>query len=286
MFKRLIITVILVGILVNIAYRLDHLALSQEREEELMYFPSGYGLRVLSLGFRSLLADIVWLQFIQYYGEHRLTDRKYTHMYHILDILTTLNPRFIRAYLLGSLLLTHDAQHPDQAKKLIRKGMYHNPDTWVLPFYYGFIHFVFLRDFTTAQVYFKLAARKPYAPDLPQRWAAFITYKKIGDLESALELWLDLYNSSQNEVEREIARLYIMDIKSRLDIEYLNDKVEVFKNKFDRDPMDLEELVQYGILDSVPREPHGENYKIEKGKAVSTYKRDLLLWQKAREGNK
>ena len=284
MLKNIVVVILLVAIMVNIAYRLDHTEHQKNDEDELMYFPSGYGIKVLSFGHQALLADMVWLQFIQYYGKHRLTDRVFTYMYHMLDILTTLNPNFLRAYLLGSLLLTHDAQHPEQAKKLLKKGMHHNPHTWVLPFYYGFIHFVFVRDYATAQSYFVLAAHKPGAPDLPKRWAAFVTYKKLRDLETALALWLDLYNTTQNPVEQEIAALYIKDIQSQIDIDHLNEKLEVFKNKYNRSPMDLEELVRYGILDSIPHEPHGATYTIEKGKAVSTHKHDIMMWKKARQG--
>ena len=237
-----------------------------------MYFPSGMALRALSLGLYAPLADFVWLRFIQYYGEHRLTDRKYEFMYHILDILTTLDSRFIYAYTLGGLMLTHDAKRPEQARMLMKKGMKVHPEEWRTPFIYAFIHYVFLKEYTVAQTYFRLAALKPDAPDIPKRWAAFTVYKKIGDLKTALALWIDLYNSSDNPEEKEIAEMYIQGIKMKMDIEFLDRRIEEFKDRYGRRPIALRDLVVYGLIESIPPEPHGEKYIIRQGKAFSTWK--------------
>jgi len=223
------------------------------------------------MGFYGPLADLVWLRFIQYYGEHRMTDVRFELMSHILDILTTLDPRFVFAYTLGSLMLTHDAQRPDQARRLLRKGMDKNPDEWRYPFMYGFIHYVFLREYDIAQRYFRLSSQRPNVPDMPKRWAAFLLYKKIGDLETALALWLDLYNNTKNPEEKAIAEVYIKNIKMELDIKFLNKKIAEFTKKFKRKPYHLKDLIVFGIIDSIPSEPHGERYFIKKGRVSSTW---------------
>ncbi len=270
--KKFIILLLLVILIANFAYRIELKKSPHELVGELMYFPSGVALRALSIGFYALLADLIWFRFIQYYGEHRLTDRKFEFMYHILDILTTLDTRFIYAYTLGGLMLTHDAKKPELAKTLIKKGMRAHPEEWRTPFIYAFIHYVFLQDYNIAQTYFRLSALKPGAPDMPKRWAAFTVYKKLGDLKTALALWIDLYNTTENPAEKEIAELYVTGIKMKMDIQFLNKKIEEFTEKFERRPFELKELVVYGIIDSIPPEPHGEKYIIRKGKAFSTWK--------------
>jgi len=270
--KKFIILLLLVLLIANFAYRIDLRKSPHELVGELMYFPSGMALRALSLGLYAPLADFVWLRFIQYYGEHRLTDRKYEFMYHILDILTTLDSRFIYAYTLGGLMLTHDAKRPEQARMLMKKGMKVHPEEWRTPFIYAFIHYVFLKEYTVAQTYFRLAALKPDAPDIPKRWAAFTVYKKIGDLKTALALWIDLYNSSDNPEEKEIAEMYIQGIKMKMDIEFLDRRIEEFKDRYGRRPIALRDLVVYGLIESIPPEPHGEKYIIRQGKAFSTWK--------------
>jgi hypothetical protein len=271
--KKYLFILLLVLLIASLAYRIDTRKSRHELIGELMYFPSGVALRAVSMGFYAPLSDLVWLRFIQYYGEHRLTDTKFELMYHILDILTTLDHRFYFAYSLGSLMLTHDAERPDQARQLLRKGIYANPDDWRLPFVYAFINYVFLNEYSTAQTYFRIAANKPNAPDRPKRWHAFVTYMKIGDLKTSLALWLDLYNTTDNLEEKAIAEIYIMSIKMKLDIEYLNDKVAQFNRQFGHMPSSLHQLVRTGIIDSLPEEPHGEKYLIRDGRVYSTLKR-------------
>lgn len=273
--KRFIVILLLLGIIASLAYRIDAQKSPHELIGELMYFPSGFALRAVSMGFSAPLADLVWLRFIQYYGEHRLTDARFELMYHILDILTTLDPRFLYAYTLGGLMLTHDAQRPDQAQLLVKKGMIENPEDWRIPFIYAFLSYVFLQEYSTARTYFHLAAQKPGAPDMPKRWHAFVTYYKLGELRTGLALWLDLYNSTENPEEKEIARFYIEKIRMKLDIEYLTKKIEEFNETHNRIPYRLSELVMSGLIDSIPAEPHGGKYYIRERQVCSTWEDDL-----------
>ncbi|MBE0433572.1 hypothetical protein IBX73_08935 [candidate division WOR-3 bacterium] len=271
--KKILVVALLVVIIVGLAYRVDIEKSPHEVMGELMYFPSGYAIRALCMGLHAPLADLVWLRFIQYYGEHRMSDSRFNLMHHILDILTTLDPKFLYAYTLGGLMLTHDAERPDQAKQLLKKGMYQNPDEWRYPHVYAFIHYVFLQDYITAKTYFGIAARKPGAPDMPKRWHAFVTYLKLGDLKTALALWMDFYNETENPEEKSIAEYYVGRIKMQLDIEFLDEKIEEFTAEFGRTPRALSELVTSGLIGSIPDEPHGERYYIENGEARSTWKR-------------
>lgn len=273
MIKRIFFASLIMVVILNLAYRIDIRKTPHELIGELMYFPSGFALRTLSVGYHTPLADVVWLRFIQYYGEHRLTDARFDLMYHILDILTTLDPKFLYSYTLGALMLTHDARRPDQAEALLKKGMYSNPDEWRIPFTYGFINYIFLKEYRVAQAYFRVASTKPNAPDMPKRWYAFITYLKLGDLRASLALWTDLYNNSKNPEEKEIALIYIKNIKMKIDIDLLNEKIEAFTAQFGHPPVTIRELITSGYVEQLPEEPHGERYYIREGKARSTWDR-------------
>lgn len=271
--KKYAVLVLLLVLVINFAYRIDLKTSPHELIAELMYFPSGIAVRALSVGMYGPLADLVWLRFIQYYGEHRMTDARFDLMYHILDILTTLDTRFVYAYTLGGLMLTHDAGRPDQAEKLLKKGMMHNPDEWRYPYMHAFINYVFLKNYGVARTYFSLSSRKPGAPETTKRWEAFVLYKKLGDLKTAFQLWLDLYNTTENPEEKEIARVYIMHIKMELNLEHMNEQIVAFTNDTGRPPVSLRELVFYGYLDSIPTEPHGERFVIRNGTAMTTWER-------------
>ena len=276
--KRFIILFLLLLLIVNFAYRVDLKKSAHRFIGELMYFPSGQAVRALSMGFYAALADLIWLRFVQYYGEHRLTDSKYDLMYHILDILTTLDPYFAHAYTLGSLMLTHDANRPDRARALLKKGMIAMPEDWRIPFVYGFIHYVFTIDYRVAEAYFRISAQKPNAPDMPRFWAGYMLSEKLGDLETALALWIYFYQTSDNPEEKAIAEIKIKETQMELDIQFLSKKVEEFTKKFGYQPFYLKELVTHGTIDAIPPEPHGEDYRyiIRRGKVISTWQIRLL----------
>lgn len=189
-----------------------------EPEEELMYFPSGTFVRQTALGQESTLADVAWLRAIQYYGHHRLTDRKYVMVGHIFDIVTTLDPQFIQAYVFGAVVLSQDAGKPYEGLALLRKGMRENPENWLLAFETGFIYYVVLRDCRSAGRYFSLSSRLPNAPEFTSRFAAFVE-ERAGHTETALELWKEVAAASQNKYIREIAEEKIAKLKAELEKE-------------------------------------------------------------------
>jgi len=273
MIKKIIFLILFLALIASLAYRIDLGKSPHERIGELMYFPSGNAVRLLCVGFYAPFADLVWLRFIQYYGEHRLTDLKYGLMYHILDVLTTLDPYFIHAWNLGALMLTHDAQRPDQALQLLKKGIDRNPTEWRLTFMYGFINYLFLYDYKTALVYFRLSSMSPGAADMPKRWAGYIALKRVHDIRTAYNLWLDMYNNTVSPEERKIALMYLNEIKMEFDIEFLNKKIADFETKMGRKPYALNELINAGLIDSLPVEPHGYKYVLKNGQAYSTWKK-------------
>jgi len=222
---------------------------------ELMYFPSGKFMRVATVGYDNLAADLVWLRAIQYYGQHRLTDLKFEYLGHIFDILTTLNPRFTDAYTFGSLLLADDAKEPERALLLLDKGMRNNPHNWRIPFTKGFIYYVFLRDFFKAGKYFEMASTKDGAPEMAARFASF-SYQRGGDRITAINLWGEIYTRSENEVEKVTALRYW----KRLVSEILDEKVNEYRKRFGRYPYALSELVEAGLVRKLPVAPDGDTF--------------------------
>lgn len=228
---------------------------------ELMYFPSGKFLGAVTVGYDNLAADLVWLRAIQYYGEHRMTDAKYEYLGHILDILTTLDPRFVGAYTFGSLLLSDDAKEPHRALELLDKGIRNNPEDWRIPFTKGFINYVFLRDYFKAGKYFEMASRLDGAPGMAARFASF-AYQKGGDRMTAISLWTELYLRSDNEIEKVMALRYIKELVA----ERLEEKVGQYRAKFGRYPYRLSELVDVGIVRRLPVTPDGDTFVFNYGR--------------------
>ena len=85
-------------------------------------------------------------------------------LYRALDIITTLDPKFVRAYEAGGLALTTLVVLPDESNRLMMKGMEHNPTEWKLPFLIGINYYYELYDDAKADEYMSRASRLPGAP--------------------------------------------------------------------------------------------------------------------------
>lgn len=231
--------------------------------EELMYFPSGKFINQISSGYDDILSDFVWLRFIQYYGQHALTDLEFRYLEHILDILTTLDPRFIVAYTFGALLLVTNVYDVDAGLELLDKGMRANPLKWQLPYMKGFIYYIYLGKYKQAGKFFKIAAHLPQAPDGVRRFAAFV-YQRAGSIEISLYLWWELYLTTKNPWEQEVA---VRSIK-KCTIEKLERLIDKYIQGNGKFPETLDVLIEAGYLKKIPLAPDGGKYYINHLKRI------------------
>ena len=212
-----------------------------------------------------LAADGIWLQMIQYYGQHSLSDREYKYLGHMFDLLTYLAPQFTKAYNFGALLLVSDARDPAGALKLLDKGISLNPEEWSIPFTKGFINYIFLGDYREAGRWFTISSRLSGAPEMAGRFAAF-AMKKGGDINTSRELWMEIYNKSRNQTEKEIAKMYIDEIDRQLIIEKLNGVISAYHAQKGEWPGGLQQLVSGGYLRYVPADPLGGKFILNRGR--------------------
>ncbi len=182
--------------------------------EELAYYPSGQHVRPATLGHEETAADLAWIRAIQYYGQHRRTDNRFDHLYHVFDILTTLAPGFESAYVFGAFALAQEGRNFPFAEALMLKGLDRNPRSGRLAFELGFLYYVKPngRDLGRAAEYFELAALLPGRRDVARRFAAFCR-QNSGSPAVAYALWQQVRETSPNAylrelAEREMARIH------------------------------------------------------------------------------
>jgi hypothetical protein len=174
--------------------------------EELSYYPSGEHLEPVTLGHAETAADLAWLRAVQYYGEHRRSDMKFVRLYHVFDILTSLSPHFVPAYVFGGFALAQEGSDFASAERLMIKGLEANPSSGWLAFELGFLYYVRPggRDLNRAAECFERAARLPDGPPSARRFAAFVR-QNAGDLAVAWAMWAEVARESRNTYLREIA---------------------------------------------------------------------------------
>jgi TPR repeat protein len=172
----------------------------------------------MTLGHAETAADVAWLRAVQYYGEHRRTDLRFTQMGHVFDILTSLAPHFVPAYIFGAFALAQEGFQFSEAERLMLKGIENNPTSGALAFEFGFLYYVRPggRDLHQAAAYFEQAAEQADGPPQAARFAAFAR-QHAGDLRVAQQLWLDVYEHSRNRLMREMAERELVKIQEALE---------------------------------------------------------------------
>ena len=169
----------------SIHLRLDEMRVKHESMQVYMYIPSGKFLKPFTLGFNQLIADYFWIKTISYFGDHLMSDRKYPWLYHILDLVTTLDPHFIWPYYFGGTILSLEAEQVDQSNLILKKAMRYHPDVWEFPFYLGFNHWYHYNNPSKAASYIEIAAKLPDAPEYLKTFPARL-YSEAGQQEAAL----------------------------------------------------------------------------------------------------
>ena len=174
--------------------------------EELAYYPSGRALKPAALGHAESMADLAWLRAVQYYGEHRQTDLRFSQMRHVFEILTALSPGFESPCVFGAFSLAQEGRDFPAAEELMLRALERRPRSGRLAFELGFLYFVRPggRDLAKAADYFELASRLPGSPPSAAHFAASAR-QNSGDLLVAHQLWSQVRVNSPNPLLRDIA---------------------------------------------------------------------------------
>lgn len=235
---------------------------SGDGAEELLYLPNGDYLRVASLGQQNLLADLIYLWAIQYYGNYEREDR-YHYVEHVFgEVITELDPNYVDAYWLGALILTVEARDLEAGLRLLDKGIQNNPDHWVLPYLAAWECF-YAGHHDRAVSYFDAASRVAGAPPFVRRMRAGMV-DRAGDLQGAMRLWLELLDDPDGDPgTRAIARRQLRTLRLRYDMQRLREAVARFRNENGRLPRDLEELRRRSYIEEVPIGADGQAYEYD-----------------------
>ncbi|MGH7230209.1 MAG: tetratricopeptide repeat protein [Nitrospiraceae bacterium] len=254
----------LVGLIIGILNILERERPASARAVELSYLPKGEYLKVAVLGYRQMVADLLWLKVVQHFGVREQTTEGFLWAYKAADTLTDLDPKFAYAYQATGTVLAVSAKQIQESVALLKKAMHHNPDAWIFPFLLGYDYYFELHDPATAGKYFRIASMLPGSPTYLPHLASKMTVV-AGDAEAALEFLQRLYQQVQDERIREGLAQRMKEVVVERDIRFLDEAVRRYRGIYGNFPSRLEELVKGGVILAVPNEPLGGSYRLSPG---------------------
>ncbi len=237
----------------------------------MLYVRSPEAMTRLALSYDSLLADVYWIRAVQHYGGTKLSsdpNKRYDLLYPLLDMTTSLDPRFDVAYTFGSIFLAEPPPggpgRPDLAIALLEKGLRAQPQRWELAQALGFVHYWWRQDYDEAAAWFAKAAAFPNAPIWMGPLAA-TTLAQGGRRESSRLLWQQIERTVGNEWFRNEAARRLRQLDAMDGLEGLQQVVSAFQERAGRLPSGWDDLRRAGFLRGVPVDPAGAPYRLQSG---------------------
>ena len=172
---------------------------TREVPDEPLFVPSATFLRHASLGYQTMVADLMWIRATQTFGKEIMSNKKWERrhkfLFPFLELTVSLDPHFIGAYRFGGLLLSVVKQY-DNAIALYEKGYAANPDRWEMPHDLGRLYFLDLKDYEKALYWWKITDTLPGRPEYIPRFLPRL-YAQSGHREIAIQLWLELLDVAE-----------------------------------------------------------------------------------------
>lgn len=156
-------------------------------QDEISLMPSGKMVKAASLGYREVVADLLWVRAtLMFGGRYGEADHSwYPWLFHLIDLATELDPPFRAAYKYGGTMLRADGVFVEQSNLIFQKGMHALPQEWSFPFAIAMNYFMYNDDAVNAARYMERAAVLPGAPFYLRNLAATLRSDSDG-LDAAL----------------------------------------------------------------------------------------------------
>jgi hypothetical protein len=230
----------------------------------------------IALGYDAVAADLYWVRAIQHYGGTKLStgaDKSYDQLYPLLDLATSLDPRFDIAYRFGAIFLSERPPdgpgRPDLAVALLRKGLEAQPERWQFAQDIGFVYYWWVHDYMQAAEWFTRASETPGAPTWLKPIAA-VTLAQGGNRASSRRLWEEIQRQADHDWLRNQAALRLKQFDAMDQIDALIRAAIDYERRFGASPRSWADLIRAGSLRETPVDPEGHPYVIDPARGAIT----------------
>jgi tetratricopeptide (TPR) repeat protein len=274
-FELLFVAVLIVA---AVAIHRTNLALERFDTEatapgEVGPLPDGKALRVLSLGFERLVADLFWLRTVYYIGDPASDAAGFPAAHRLGELVTDIDPYFTTVYVHMNAVLETLRNTPDDAIKLLEKGLRYN-DYWRLHFLQGFNYFFRKNDYQRAADHLREATQRGGPRYLPLLVARL--YAEAGSPDTGIAFIKARLLSAESPKVREDLERRLRDLLIVRDLGQIEAALERFQADRGGPPPDVYALVREGYLPEEPLDPEGNHYRIRDGRVEAVLEHDDL----------
>lgn len=235
--------------------------------------PNGNAVRIASLGFARLAADLFWIRTTYYVGDPVASAAKWPAAERLTNLITDIDPHYDSVYVLMASVLGGLAGNVDGAIRVLEKGA-QNSNYWRIHFLLGFQYFMEKEDYVRGAQCLERAyalGGPPYLPYLVAR-----LYTSAGDPETALEFISARLKNEENPDVRVQLEKRFSDVWINRDLAAIDAAIAKQLEAKRSAPKNVRELVAGGFLGALPHDPQGGEYFIADGKAATHLEYQVL----------
>jgi hypothetical protein len=239
--------------------QLDRTRAERPNLQRFALLPDGALLKAMSLGFRNVVADLLWLQAVQAIGERKVTQEAGKWIYRAMDLITTLDPKFVEAYEAGGIALCTVVVMPNESNLILEKGMRNNPKEWSLPFMLGINYYFEFGDDAKAAEYIAKAATIGGGPEYLASFASRL-YMTAKEPQKSIDFLAQSYEQASDPQMKGFLEFRLKEALVERDLQMFEKAIEQYRERFGKPPGGLEPLLASGLISALPVEPFGGLY--------------------------
>lgn len=241
-------------------------------EEKLGYVPSIKVIRAISADHKELLGAGLVMKVMMYFGG--LVDQNdkavaqppdYVGMSRMLHGAVKLDPYNMDAYYFAQAFLVWDVGQIKVANDLLDYGMQYRTWDWYLPYFAGFNHGYFLKEYDKAASYYKKAGELTGEPLFISLTGRYL--QEAGQTGMAIGYLKGMLASARDELARKSFATRLKAFEEVHRIELARDR---YVKETGRLPVNFDELLKGGDLVPPPVDPYGGVFTLDAAGKVST----------------
>lgn len=263
MSKKLIIIALTAYILAVAVFTLSARIYPPGIRDDIRVVPPAEMVRAVSLGHQGFVADLLLAKITIHSGSlmWKPLDINFDSewAYGTIDLVTDLDPRFLKAYIYSAMGMIHDFDDVHRARPIVEKGIAVFPDSWELPFWIGYDYYAYFHDYDIAGEYLWQAYNKP---DAPRNFLSLMlsTLRQAGDYEKALVVIEQMFNEATDDSLKMVYAKRMIQLENLL---VLQNAARTYRDVRGHLPRDIETMVREGLLPEIPEDPFGMPYRID-----------------------
>lgn len=213
-------------------------------------------LKFVSMNDQPFIADWLWLQAVQYFGDASPKSEKglWPSLGKILNTVSELDSRFAYPERFA-LVVTPALGQADLAVQIGERGIAANPQDGLMAYYLAATYHLNLKDYKKAAFYYDLAATLPDSPTAAKSLAGVVRNQisdSVSDRLAAASFWEAVYKNSNSELEKERAARWYGHMLMIYEIEKA---AETYRADHGTYPSTIQTMAETGYLPGTPKSP-------------------------------